>query len=74
MVEQSSVTRRIRIGISSCILGEKVRFDGGHKLDRFLANVFGKYVEWVTVCPEVEIGMGVPRPSVRLVQKGITSK
>lgn len=70
MAEQSPVTRRIRIGISSCILGEKVRFDGGHKLDRFLANVFGKYVEWVMVCPEVEIGMGIPRPTVRLVQVG----
>jgi uncharacterized protein YbgA (DUF1722 family)/uncharacterized protein YbbK (DUF523 family) len=58
----------IRMGISSCILGEKVRFNGGHKRDRYLTDVFGKYVEWVSVCPEVEVGMGIPRPTVRLVQ------
>jgi uncharacterized protein YbgA (DUF1722 family)/uncharacterized protein YbbK (DUF523 family) len=56
-----------RIGISSCLLGEKVRFDGGHKRDRFITDVFGTFVEWVPVCPELEVGMGVPRPSVRLV-------
>lgn len=66
----SEATRKpsIRIGISSCILGEKVRYDGGHKLDRYLADVFGKYAEWVPVCPEVEVGMGIPRPTVRLIQ------
>lgn len=56
-----------RIGISSCLLGEKVRFDGGHKRDRFLTDTFGPFVEWVPVCPELEVGMGIPRPSVRLV-------
>jgi uncharacterized protein YbgA (DUF1722 family)/uncharacterized protein YbbK (DUF523 family) len=60
----------IRLGISSCLLGEKVRFDGGHKRDRFLVEELGPWVEWVAVCPEVESGMGVPRPSVRLVEQG----
>jgi uncharacterized protein YbgA (DUF1722 family)/uncharacterized protein YbbK (DUF523 family) len=58
----------IRIGISSCLLGAKVRFDGGHKKDDFLVNTFGEWVRWVPVCPEVEVGMGTPRESIRLVR------
>src|SRR5581483_6464958 len=58
---------RVRIGISSCLLGEAVRYDGGHKRDAFLTDVFGKYVEWVSVCPEFELGLGVPRESLRLL-------
>jgi uncharacterized protein YbgA (DUF1722 family)/uncharacterized protein YbbK (DUF523 family) len=57
----------IRLGISTCLLGENVRYDGGHKLDRFLVNTLGQYVEWVPVCPEVETGMSIPRESLRLV-------
>ena len=57
---------RLRLGVSSCLLGEQVRFDGGHKHDRFLTDLLGRYVEWVPVCPELEIGMGVPREAVRL--------
>jgi uncharacterized protein YbgA (DUF1722 family)/uncharacterized protein YbbK (DUF523 family) len=57
----------IRLGISTCLLGEKVRYDGGHKLDHFLVDVLGKFVEWVPVCPEVEIGLSIPRESLRLV-------
>jgi uncharacterized protein YbgA (DUF1722 family)/uncharacterized protein YbbK (DUF523 family) len=57
----------IRLGISTCLLGENVRYDGGHKLDRFLVHTLGQYVEWVPVCPEVEIGLPVPRESMRLV-------
>jgi uncharacterized protein YbgA (DUF1722 family)/uncharacterized protein YbbK (DUF523 family) len=60
----------IRIGISSCLLGCKVRFDGGHKRDDFLVGTFGRWVEWLPVCPEVEIGMGTPRESIRLVREG----
>ncbi|MBI4518738.1 MAG: DUF1722 domain-containing protein [Deltaproteobacteria bacterium] len=56
----------IRIGISSCLLGERVRFDGGHKRDAFLVETFGRYVDWVPVCPEVEVGLGVPRESLQL--------
>jgi uncharacterized protein YbgA (DUF1722 family)/uncharacterized protein YbbK (DUF523 family) len=59
----------IRIGISSCLLGCKVRFDGGHKKDDFLVNTFGHWVEWLPVCPEVEVGMGTPRESIRLVRE-----
>ena len=58
---------KIRLGISSCLLGKKVRFDGGHKLDRYLANTLAKYVEFVSVCPEVECGFPVPRESLRLI-------
>ena len=59
----------LRIGISSCLLGQKVRFDGGHKRDAFLVDTFGAFVEWVPVCPEVELGLGTPRESLRLVRK-----
>jgi uncharacterized protein YbgA (DUF1722 family)/uncharacterized protein YbbK (DUF523 family) len=59
---------RIRIGISSCLLGQEVRFDGGHKRDRWLTEVLAPYVEWVPVCPELELGMGVPREPVHLVR------
>jgi len=58
---------KIRLGISTCLLGENVRFDGGHKLDRFLTDTLGQYVEYVPVCPEVECGFGIPRESFRLV-------
>jgi uncharacterized protein YbgA (DUF1722 family)/uncharacterized protein YbbK (DUF523 family) len=60
--------RPVRIGISSCLLGETVRFDGGHKRDNFLVDRLGPHVEWVPVCPEVEVGLGTPRPALRLVQ------
>jgi uncharacterized protein YbgA (DUF1722 family)/uncharacterized protein YbbK (DUF523 family) len=57
----------LRLGISRCLLGDEVRYDGGHKRDRFLVNELGQYVEWVPVCPEVEIGLPIPRESMRLV-------
>lgn len=57
---------KIRLGISTCLLGENVRFDGGHKLDRYLRDTLGAYVEYVPVCPEVECGLGVPRESMHL--------
>jgi uncharacterized protein YbgA (DUF1722 family)/uncharacterized protein YbbK (DUF523 family) len=63
-------TDRLRIGISSCLLGENVRWDGGHKRDRFLVDELGPFVEWVPVCPEVEMGLGVPRPTLRLERRG----
>ena len=56
----------VRLGASACLLGERVRFDGGHKRDRFLLNGLGPWVEWVPVCPEVGIGLGTPRASIRL--------
>jgi uncharacterized protein YbgA (DUF1722 family)/uncharacterized protein YbbK (DUF523 family) len=59
----------VRIGISTCLLGKPVRWDGGHKRDAFLTDQLGPFVEWVPVCPEVEIGMGVPRETIRLVER-----
>ncbi len=61
-------SRPIRIGVSACLLGEKVRFDGGHKRDAFLTDTFGPFVEWVPVCPEVECGLGTPREPIRLMR------
>lgn len=61
---------RPRIGISPCLLGDEVRFDGGHKRDPFLTDVLSPHVEWVRVCPEVEVGMGMPRETLRLVREG----
>lgn len=58
---------KIRIGISSCLLGESVRYNGGHQLDRFLRDTLGRYVEYVPVCPEVEAGYSTPREPFRLV-------
>ncbi|MDR3554707.1 MAG: DUF523 domain-containing protein [Syntrophobacteraceae bacterium] len=57
---------KIKLGISTCLLGEPVRYDGGHKLDRFLKDTLGQYVEYVPVCPEVECGLGTPRESMHL--------
>jgi uncharacterized protein YbgA (DUF1722 family)/uncharacterized protein YbbK (DUF523 family) len=57
---------KIRLGISACLLGETVRYDGGHKLDRFLTDTLGHYVQYVPVCPEVESGLGVPREPMHL--------
>jgi len=60
---------RPQIGISSCLLGDTVRFDGGHKRSPFCTNNLADYVDYVKVCPEMAIGMGSPRPSIRLVKK-----
>jgi uncharacterized protein YbgA (DUF1722 family)/uncharacterized protein YbbK (DUF523 family) len=57
---------KIRLGISACLLGEKVRYDGGHKHDRYLTDTLGRYVEYVPVCPEVEARFGVPRETMHL--------
>jgi uncharacterized protein YbgA (DUF1722 family)/uncharacterized protein YbbK (DUF523 family) len=56
----------IRVGISACLLGQEVRFDGGHKRDAFLTSEFGRFVQWVPVCPEVEAGFGTPREAMHL--------
>ncbi|HEJ83005.1 MAG TPA: DUF1722 domain-containing protein [Desulfobacteraceae bacterium] len=57
---------RIRLGVSQCLMGDSVRFDGGHKLDHFIRDTLGAYVDFVPVCPEVECGLGVPREAMRL--------
>jgi uncharacterized protein YbbK (DUF523 family)/uncharacterized protein YbgA (DUF1722 family) len=59
--------RKIRIGVSACLLGEPVRYDGQHKHDHFITDTLGRYFDFVGVCPEVECGLGVPREPIRLV-------
>ena len=58
---------KIKLGVSACLLGQKVRYDGGHKRDRFITDTLSLYVEYVPVCPEVEYGLGIPREALRLV-------
>jgi len=60
------MTEQIRLGVSQCLLGENVRYDGGHTLDHFIRDTLGAYVDFVPVCPEVECGLGVPREAMRL--------
>jgi len=57
---------KIRLGVSACLLGQKVRYDGGHKWDRYLTGTLGRYLQLVPVCPEIELGLGVPREATRL--------
>ena len=59
-------TERPRVGVSSCLLGALVRFNGGHKRSRFLTDELDRYVDWVPYCPEIEIGLGTPREPIRL--------
>ena len=61
---------RPRLGVSSCLLGEPVRFDGGHSRSRLLTGELGQYVDWVPYCPEMEIGLGAPRETLRLTADG----
>jgi uncharacterized protein YbbK (DUF523 family) len=67
MKTTSHANAKIRLGISACLLGQKVRYDGGHKLDRVLRDGLGRLVQYVPVCPECECGLGVPREAMRLV-------
>ncbi len=62
MSEKSTV----KLGVSACLLGQSVRYDGQHKLDHYISDVLGKYVEWLPVCPEVECGMSIPREAMHL--------
>jgi len=64
------MTDRPRVGVSSCLLGEEVRFNGGHKRYRFLTDELGPHVDWVPFCPEVAIGLGTPREPIRLTTDG----
>jgi len=58
---------KIKLGVSACLLGQKVRYDGGHKWDRYLTDTLGQFVTYVPVCPEAECGLGIPREAMRLV-------
>jgi uncharacterized protein YbgA (DUF1722 family)/uncharacterized protein YbbK (DUF523 family) len=62
--------KKIPVGISSCLLGQSVRFDGGHKLDSYIVGTLGKYFEFFPFCPEVAIGLGTPRPTIKLIKYG----
>jgi uncharacterized protein YbgA (DUF1722 family)/uncharacterized protein YbbK (DUF523 family) len=64
----STSIHRIPVGISSCLVGQAVRFDGGHKADRYINSRLSDFMEWIPFCPEVAIGLGIPRPPIRLVQ------
>lgn len=68
--EETLTVQKIPVGISSCLLGEKVRFDGQHKLDSFVQRSLGQYFEFRPFCPEVAIGLGIPRRPIRLVARG----
>ena len=57
----------IKIGVSSCLLGKEVRYNGGHSHDRYITATLGQYFTFVDVCPEVEAGFGIPRETLRLV-------
>lgn len=61
--------RKIPVGVSSCLLGLKVRYDGGHQEDKYITRTLSKYIEFIPVCPEVEMGLPVPRENLRLVKK-----
>ena len=66
MTDAGPKSRKPRLAVSSCLLGENVRYDGTHKRDPFLVDTLGDLVEWVPVCPEVECGLPVPRDAMRL--------
>lgn len=65
---------KIPVGVSQCLLGDKVRYDGGHKFNRFLAQTLEEFFEFHPVCPEVAIGLGVPRKPIRLVIHGTETR
>jgi uncharacterized protein YbgA (DUF1722 family)/uncharacterized protein YbbK (DUF523 family) len=58
---------KLKIGVSTCLLGQNVRYNGGHQLNHFIRDILGQYMEFVPVCPEVECGMPIPRETLRLV-------
>jgi len=60
------MTLPITIGVSSCLLGNRVRYDGGHKRDRYITDTLNRHFRFVPVCPEVECGLGTPRETMRL--------
>ena len=65
-LRRESMKNKIKIGVSSCLLGEKVRWNGDHKQDRYVRDILGNYFEYISTCPEVDVGMGIPRETVAL--------
>lgn len=70
VTQRRTMPKKIKIGISSCLLGNNVRYDGGNKLDQYLIDTLGRMVIWVPICPEVESGLPVPREAMQLVAIG----
>jgi uncharacterized protein YbgA (DUF1722 family)/uncharacterized protein YbbK (DUF523 family) len=68
-VSATAAESPLRLGVSACLLGHRVRHDAGHKRDAFVTERLGPFVEWVPVCPEVELGLGIPRPTIRLERR-----
>lgn len=66
--------KKLKLGVSSCLLGESVRYNGEHKRDSTVIDLLGQQFEAVPICPEVELGMGVPREPVRLVANDASSE
>jgi len=58
---------KIKLGVSACLLGHEVRYDGGHKLNLFIRDILGQFADFVPVCPETECGLGIPREALRLI-------
>lgn len=65
-----NTTTKLPIGVSSCLLGQQVRFDGGHKLQKYIANTLSDFFDFKPFCPEVAIGLGIPREPIRIVLEG----
>ncbi|MBI4245944.1 MAG: DUF523 domain-containing protein [Candidatus Rokubacteria bacterium] len=65
---------KIRLGVSACLLGERVRYNGGHQRDAIVTKLLAPFIEWVPVCPEIEIGLGVPRPVMRLTGRSASPR
>jgi uncharacterized protein YbbK (DUF523 family) len=59
--------KKPHVGISPCLLGKRVRYDGGHRHNRYITDILGKYFDWIPVCPEVEYGLGIPREPMHLI-------
>ncbi|MCM8769743.1 MAG: DUF523 and DUF1722 domain-containing protein [Candidatus Omnitrophica bacterium] len=69
-MKERKTTSCLRLGISACLLGEKVRYDGRHRLIQTFKEIWSRFVTWVPVCPEAESGLGVPRPKIGLFSQG----
>ena len=68
--DEAVMLEKVQVGVSSCLLGEEVRFDGGHKRDAYLTGTLASYFDFVPFCPEAAVGLGIPRQPIRLVRRG----
>ena len=68
--ENELLLEKIRVGVSSCLLGQEVRFDGGHKRDNYLTGTLSGYFDFIPFCTEAAVGLGIPRQPIRLVRRG----